>query len=212
MKVRYDRSVWMTHDPITRSIKQVEKNYTGGSFLMLKSKKQPDETYFPPQKIFVVITRLERLKNGEWKQICYNTWTCRITAKKKNSLQRALQTSAWERKAPTHHNHAFLPYSLNVTHTHTSISVTVPGLGQQQWMSECCRRKNPIELSKCQSRADEVGDKALEVHPLFSIFEEGQKCGHGTAARINLSSLYLTVPVHNAQPPQRCARTEMIHD
>lgn len=40
---------------------------------MLKSKKQPDETYFPPQKIFVVITRLERLKNGEWKQICYNT-------------------------------------------------------------------------------------------------------------------------------------------
>ena len=26
------------------------------------SKKQSDETYFPPQKIFVVITRLERLK------------------------------------------------------------------------------------------------------------------------------------------------------
>lgn len=30
----------------------------------LESKKQLDETYFPPQKIFVVITRLERLKMG----------------------------------------------------------------------------------------------------------------------------------------------------
>ena len=28
------RSVWMTHDPITGGIKQVEKNYTGGSFLV----------------------------------------------------------------------------------------------------------------------------------------------------------------------------------
>ena len=50
--------------------KQVEKNHnrivshldTQG-----ESKKHPDETYFPPQKIFVVITRLERLKKKEMK-------------------------------------------------------------------------------------------------------------------------------------------------
>ncbi len=64
LKVPDNRSVWMTHEPIKRSIKQVEKNYTGGSFLIWtpSQMKQPDETYFPPQKIFVVITRLERLK------------------------------------------------------------------------------------------------------------------------------------------------------
>lgn len=49
----------MTYDPITSNIKQVEKNYTLGTFLIWK---QPVETYFPPQKILVVITRLERLK------------------------------------------------------------------------------------------------------------------------------------------------------
>lgn len=45
--------------PLQGTSNTLEKNYTRGSFLICK---QPDETYFPPQKILVVITRLERLK------------------------------------------------------------------------------------------------------------------------------------------------------
>jgi len=46
-----------------------------------ESKPQPEETYFPPQKIFVVITKVERLKKQKREHICYNNWhTLRIIA------------------------------------------------------------------------------------------------------------------------------------
>lgn len=64
LKMPDNRSVWMTHDPITGSIINKSRKIIIVSHLdtQAESKKHPDETYFPPQKIFVVITRLERLK------------------------------------------------------------------------------------------------------------------------------------------------------
>lgn len=51
-----------------------EKNYTSrkitreGSFSIWANSRVKDETYFPPQKIFVVITKLERLEKEKKKK------------------------------------------------------------------------------------------------------------------------------------------------
>lgn len=63
-------------------------------------------------------------------------------------------------------------------------------------------------LYKCQSRTEKVEDKALKVHPLFSFEGDTQESGHGQAARINLSSSYLTVSICKTQPPNMCKEVE----
>lgn len=62
-----------------------------------------------------------------------------------------------------------------------------------------CRRKT----WRCYTNVNPGHDK-VDVHPLFSIVGGTQECAHGTAARMNLLSSYLTVPVRNTQPPNMC--------
>lgn len=146
VKVPDNRTVWMTYDLITGSIKQVEKIYTGPSFLMwtrkLSKRSKPEETYFPPQKIFVVITRLERLKNEKkQKHICDKTCqTWRIIVKKPHLLELVIfkgctnltlyVLTAWIKSL-----HILFFFFQCHTHPHPTMSVTVPGLSQCQWMS-----------------------------------------------------------------------------
>lgn len=58
------------------------KKYIREDRFSFESKKQSDETYFPPQKIFVVITRLERLKmENESTSVRTSADTRRVIAK-----------------------------------------------------------------------------------------------------------------------------------
>lgn len=56
---------------------------------------------------------------------------------------------------------------------------------------------------------DRQSRRRARVHPLFMIFEEGHR-SVGMAARINLSSPQLTVPVHNTRASQHVQGNEMI--
>lgn len=148
LKVPDNRSVWMTHDPIKRSIKQVEKNYTGGSFLIwtctLSQRSSQMKLTFRPRRSLLLSPDLSVWK---WK----NESTSVTTPAKTQRIMAASCIGSWWYLHKPHiicingddekllHIlrviiHFYLIVSMSHTHTHT-ISVTVPGLCQRHWMS-----------------------------------------------------------------------------
>lgn len=90
------------------------------------SVKETDRTYFPPQKIFVVITRLERLKNKS-KSL--------RTSVTQYFLQKPKKTHAYSIKAPTYHleNQVFLDFC-NMPTSHSKCDPVGLANTREQWV------------------------------------------------------------------------------
>lgn len=97
------------------------------------------------------------------------------------------------------------------THPHPTIRVTVPELSQHQWI-ECCRRITWQDYTNANTGPTKKEDKALEVHLLFSIFEEG----HRSVGMARLPALIFHLPTLPFQFTTHClpicTRKEMIQD
>lgn len=113
------------------------------------SAKETDGTYFPPQKIFVVITRLERLKNKSTSQYIGNRRSIPKT-KKSERVSERLQV-IWE----IEYFYLFFPFPHYHTCPHPS-ECDCAGLDQHQGTLWVC---NLTELTTASSP---------EIHPLFT--------------------------------------------
>lgn len=115
-----------------------------GSFSIWANSRVKDETYFPPQKIFVVITKLERLekeKKKKSKQTSVTTsakQTCWTTLKKSTGVAYA--------HAQTIIFRSFMRFYLilSASLSHTSYNNGVCARTQTMPVNECCEHINLI--------------------------------------------------------------------
>lgn len=143
--------------------------------------RQPDETYFPPQKIFVVITRLERLKKGKWKRIFQNICHAGTVRVEKKYIKKGEERQ--HILALLHVNWEIMPlyFILSTSHTptsHNKCDCAKTGPAPLNDVGELPDRATQILNQARQSRRQGTKGSSFIQH-LFGREDGRRECGRG---------------------------------
>lgn len=138
----------MTHHPITRAIKQVERNYTGWSFLMWTGKlgqwSNQMKLTFHPRRSLLLSPDL-------------SVWKNESAPLRTSATLRELEKKASHTGAPTHH------FCLIFSMSHTPKSPNKYNCARSQPATMNAVVYNLTKVYKCQSGANKVEDKAITL-------------------------------------------------